>query len=182
MIFAVLFCTKKINIHAALYVCCYRICLYQYSLLHCVAAGEALSLQQKRLWECQSSGESMWKTVRWICVHHSWVRPWGHDSRSEQRVTTKEQQIQLRQNLTNPLLKWSSDKDADWMGSCVASWRFSGPDTLHTFLISVIVLKEKCLTGYAYLVIKKNHFTTFVFCFIVDRFLRSAQEFLVSTQ
>lgn len=136
---------QRINIHAALHVCCYRICFYQYSHLHCVAAGEALSLQHKRLWERQGSGESMWKTVRWICVHHSWVWPWGHDSRSEQRVTTKEQQIQLRQNLTNPLLKWSSDKDADWMGSCVASWRLSRPDTLHTFLV---VLKEDTLSHF----------------------------------
>lgn len=39
--------------------------------------------------------------VRWICVHHGCIWPRGRDRRSEQRVSTKEQQIQCRVQLTH---------------------------------------------------------------------------------
>jgi len=84
-----------------------------------------------RLW-------GMCKAVRWICVHHGWVLPQGHDSRSEQRVTTKEQQTQWRQSSTNPLLKWSSDRDVEgWGGELCGIYKLFGScHILYLYLMS----------------------------------------------
>lgn len=85
----------------------YRICVFLHAHLCHTAPGRALSRPQESLWERVQEGLREWvcKTVRWICVHHGCVWPWGHDRRSEQRVSTKEQHIQCRQSPTNPLLK-----------------------------------------------------------------------------
>lgn len=92
-------------VHACylLCVCGDRICVFLHSHLRHAAPGRALSLPQESLWERVREGfrERVCKAVRWICVHHGCIWPRGRDRRSEQRVTTKEQQIQCRVQLTH---------------------------------------------------------------------------------
>lgn len=117
---------------AFVYVRVWLFCVFHRTHLHCVAPGRALSRLQESLWErvWETFREIVRKAVRWICVHHGCVWPWGCDRRSEQRVSTKEQQIQCRQSPTNPLLKWSSDRGVGGLrvGNCVA---FSRSNTFY---------------------------------------------------
>ena len=65
--------------------------VFPHAHLHHVAPGRALSRPQESFWELvrEDFRECVCKAVRWICVHHDWVWPRGHDRRSEQRVFYK---------------------------------------------------------------------------------------------
>lgn len=99
--------------HMCVYVCVCGdwVCTFLQGHLRQAAPGRALSRPQEGLWE------QVWEelpemcvrargAVRWICVHHGCIWPRGRDRRSEQRVSTKEQQIQCRVQLTH-FWKWS---------------------------------------------------------------------------
>lgn len=86
-------CMCKLTLSS--HVCGSELDLCSYAHMHHVSPGRTLSHLQETLWEWvwESLRGCMCKAVRWICVHHGRGWPWGRDSRSEQRVVTKEQQI-----------------------------------------------------------------------------------------
>lgn len=114
--------------------------------------GRTLSHHQETLWERVWEGlkESVCKAVRWICVHHGCVRPRGRDSRSEQRVSTKEQQIQWRQSSTNLLLKWSRHRDEGWIWELCGMLRIIRSRQISYFFYSCNLFSDILYCTYTY--------------------------------